>query len=61
MPADAPLDDVVEAVQSNTGASVVVVDEDNRPLGRILADDLIDALGQIERRWPWQRFKGGNA
>ncbi len=61
VPADASLDDVVEAVQDNNGASVVVVGEDNRPLGRILADDLIDALGEMERRWPWQRIKGGNA
>ncbi|WOQ17537.1 magnesium transporter MgtE N-terminal domain-containing protein [Raineyella sp. W15-4] len=61
VPVDAPLDDVVEAVRGNIGASVVVVDEENRPQGRILADDLVDALGEIERRWPWQRLKGGNA
>ncbi|SDB79755.1 CBS domain-containing protein [Raineyella antarctica] len=59
--ADASLDDVVDAVRDNIGASMVVVDEANRPLGRILADDIIDALGDMERRWPWQRVKGGNA
>ena len=58
---DAPLRDVVDAMRDNMGASVVVVDADGRPLGRILADDLVDALGDDERRWPWQRLAGGAA
>jgi hypothetical protein len=34
----------------------VVVDEGYRPIGRILADDVVDALlaSDSERRWPWQ-------
>ena len=38
------LEEVVEAFVENRGSSVVVVDEDQRPIGRILADDLVDAL-----------------
>lgn len=33
-----------DALISNRSASLVVVDENNHPLGRILADDIIDAL-----------------
>jgi Mg/Co/Ni transporter MgtE len=44
VPADAPLDDVIEAFVENRGSSIVVVDESDHPLGRILADDVIDAL-----------------
>jgi len=58
---DAPLGDVVDAMRDNMGASVVVVDADNVPLGHIHADDLVDALGDAERRWPWQRMAGGTA
>jgi hypothetical protein len=34
-----------------------VVDLEHRPIGRILADDVIDALlaTDTERRWPWQQ------
>ena len=42
--ADVALDEVVEAFVENRGSSVVVVDPDGRPLGRILADDVVDAL-----------------
>ena len=41
---DVPLDDVVEALVENRGSSVVVVDDDGHPIGRILADDVVDAL-----------------
>jgi Mg/Co/Ni transporter MgtE len=41
---DVVLDEVVEAFVENRGSSVVVVDGDGRPLGRILADDVVDAL-----------------
>lgn len=53
---DAPLDEIIERLTTNRGASLVVVDEENRPLGRILPDDVIDALveSRTERRWPWQ-------
>ncbi len=58
---DQALQDVVEALRNTLGASVVVVDADNVPIGRIHADDLVDALGEQARRWPWQRIAGGAA
>ena len=42
--ADATLDDVVDTTVSNRRSSVVVVGSDGHPLGRILADDVVDAL-----------------
>jgi hypothetical protein len=35
---------------------LVVVDLEHRPVGRILADDVVDALVATDdqRRWPWQ-------
>jgi CBS domain-containing protein len=50
------LDDVVEAFVENRGSSVVVVDEEGHPMGRILADDVVDALLPPERQ-P-RRFAG---
>ncbi|MCP8706789.1 CBS domain-containing protein [Streptomyces sp. AC04842] len=41
---DAPLSEVVERLTDTRRHSVVVVDDLHRPLGRILADDLVDAL-----------------
>jgi hypothetical protein len=37
------------------------VDEEGRPLGRILADDVVDALveSRSSRRWPWQLARLG--
>jgi CBS domain-containing protein len=46
---EAELDDVVDRFVDERGASLVVVDEEDRPLGRILADDLIDALAPQSR------------
>ncbi|HEY2815053.1 MAG TPA: CBS domain-containing protein [Acidimicrobiales bacterium] len=46
---DAEIDDVVERFVDERGSSLVVVDEEERPLGRILADDLIDALAPQTR------------
>ena len=43
---NASLDLVVDAVRSSRRSSLVVVDADLRPIGRILLDDVIDAL------WP---------
>jgi CBS domain-containing protein/sporulation protein YlmC with PRC-barrel domain len=55
----ADLGDIVERMTDNRGSSVVVVDAENRPVGRILADDVVDALvRQDDRRWPWQRRAG---
>ncbi|MEY4102117.1 MAG: hypothetical protein RIR88_251 [Actinomycetota bacterium] len=53
---DAKLEEVIEMLTANRGGSLVVVDEDNKPLGRILADDVVDALVDERRKsiWPWQ-------
>lgn len=53
--ADASIEDVVEEFTNNRGSSIVVVDEEQHPIGQIHADDLIDWLmSDDERRWPWQ-------
>jgi CBS domain-containing protein len=41
---ETPLTEVARELIDSRSASVVVVDSEGRPLGRILADDLIDAL-----------------
>ena len=41
---EASLDEVVDRFIESRGSSVLVVDDDDRPVGRILADDLVDAL-----------------
>ena len=41
---EAELDEIVDAALSNRRSSIVVVDADDRPLGRILTDDVLDAL-----------------
>ncbi len=58
---EAPLQEVIEAIREHGGAFVVVVDEQHRPLGRILADDIVDALLDEERSLIWQRMGGGAA
>ncbi|OIQ76520.1 magnesium transporter MgtE [mine drainage metagenome] len=56
---DTPFEEVIEEFTNNRGSSIVVVDEDNKPVGHILADDLVDALVEgVERRWPWQSGGG---
>ena len=52
---DEPLENVVEALAANRGSSLVVVDADGRPVGRILADDVVDALVPGDGRF---RFRG---
>ena len=42
--ADTHLKAVIEEFTNNRGSSVIIVDEKNQPVGRILADDLVDAL-----------------
>jgi CBS domain-containing protein len=42
--ADASMDEVADAVLSNRRGSIVVVDDTGGPLGRILIDDVLDAL-----------------
>jgi Mg/Co/Ni transporter MgtE len=59
VPPSAGLREVVSTMTDNRGSSIVVVDEQERPVGRILADDVIDALTRRDdRRWPWQRWIG---
>jgi hypothetical protein len=41
---DSHLDEVIEEFSNNRGASIVVIDDKGKPVGRILADDLVDAL-----------------
>ena len=41
---DTPLDEVIEEFSNNRGSSIIVVDATNKPVGRIMADDLVDAL-----------------
>ncbi len=41
---DASIEDVIESFVENRGSSIVVVDDAGRPIGRILADDVVDAL-----------------
>jgi CBS domain-containing protein len=41
---DASIEDVIESFVENRGSSIVVLDEDEKPIGRILADDVVDAL-----------------
>lgn len=52
----APLKTVVRELTANRTTSLIVVDERQRPIGRILADDVIDVLAgsRRRRRWPWQ-------
>lgn len=52
--ADAELAEVIDAFVENRGSSVVVVGDDGRPMGRILADDVVDALRPESHR----RFSG---
>lgn len=47
---ETPLDEVIEEFSNNRGSSIVVVDEKGKPIGRILADDLVDALTADEGR-----------
>jgi hypothetical protein len=54
------MDEVVEAIVDHRGTGLLVVDGLGMPLGRILADDLIDVLTrEHDRRWPWQSEIGG--
>jgi Mg/Co/Ni transporter MgtE len=47
---DTPLDEVVEEFINNRGSSIIVTDEKSKPVGRILADDLVDSLTSTENR-----------
>jgi CBS domain-containing protein/sporulation protein YlmC with PRC-barrel domain len=47
---DTPIAEVVEEFSNNRGSSIIVVDEKNKPIGRILSDDLVDALSRSRSR-----------
>ena len=59
VPPDAALTDVVDRFIESRGSSVVVVDDEDRPLGRILADDLVDALVPERGKLRFPRFLVG--
>ena len=48
---DTPIEEVVEEFSNNRGSSIIVIDEKNKPIGRILADDLVDALSKNRGRF----------
>jgi len=55
---DATLDDVIEQFIDSRGSSLLVIDDEQRPVGRILADDLIDALVPDRGRVRFPRLFG---
>lgn len=55
---DAPLDEVVTRFIDSRGSSVLVIDDDERPVGRILADDLVDALVPDRGKIRFLRLRG---
>lgn len=56
---DASVEDVVAQFIDSRGSSVLVVDADDRPIGRILADDLVDALAPEQGKLRFPRFLVG--
>jgi CBS domain-containing protein/sporulation protein YlmC with PRC-barrel domain len=56
VPPNASTKDVAELLINNRRSSVLVVDDDGRPLGRILADDIIDALVPDRGRFHFPRL-----
>ncbi len=52
---EALLDEVVDRLTDARRPSVVVVDDKNHPIGRVMADDVVDALseGGLRMRLPW--------
>jgi CBS domain-containing protein len=52
---DAELREVVDCLVANRRSSLVVVDADGRPIGRILADDVVDALAPGRGRFHFPR------
>jgi CBS domain-containing protein len=53
--ADADVREVAERLIDSRRLSVVVLDADDRPVGRILADDVLDAVITGRRRWQFPR------
>lgn len=52
---DADVHEVAERLIDSRRLSVVVLDEQDRPVGRILADDVLDAVVAGRRRWRFPR------
>jgi CBS domain-containing protein len=52
---DAGLDEITERLVESRHSSVVVVDEEERPLGRILVDDVLDMLAPDRHRFRFPR------
>jgi CBS domain-containing protein/sporulation protein YlmC with PRC-barrel domain len=52
---DADLDEITERLVQTRSSSVVVVDEEERPLGRILVDDVLDMLVPDRHRFRFPR------
>jgi CBS domain-containing protein len=52
---DTPVSEVAIQLIENRSASLVVIDEQGRPLGRILADDIVDAL--VPQKGRFQLFR----
>lgn len=55
---DASLDEVVQRFIESRGSSLLVIDDDERPVGRILADDLVDALVPDRGLIRFLRYRG---
>ena len=53
---DAPFSDVAEKLTEARRSSVLVVDAEKRPIGRILADDVVDALTPERGRFHFPRL-----
>jgi CBS domain-containing protein len=45
---ETPLEEVIEEFSNNRGSSIIVIDAKGKPVGRILADDIIDAMVPAE-------------
>jgi Mg/Co/Ni transporter MgtE len=54
--ADADVREVADRLADSRRLSVVVVDGQDRPVGRILADDVLDAMRSTRRRWDFPRI-----
>ena len=52
----ASADEVAERLIESRRLSMVVVDDDGRPIGRILADDVLDALVPTKGRFHFPRL-----
>jgi CBS domain-containing protein/sporulation protein YlmC with PRC-barrel domain len=53
---DTPVDEVARQLVEARRLSLVVVDDDGRPIGRILADDVLDALVPTKGRFHFPRL-----